>query len=43
MPDVVSLIQVKRDNSRPLTGAEIGWLFAPTRPGRSPTSRWRRC
>jgi thymidine phosphorylase len=28
MPDVVSLIHVKRDNSRPLTAAEIGWLFA---------------
>jgi len=28
MPDVVSLIHVKRDNSRPLTDAEIGWLFA---------------
>ena len=27
MPDVVSLIQVKRDNTRPLTDAEIGWLF----------------
>ena len=28
MPDAVSLIHVKRDNARPLTGAEIGWLFA---------------
>ncbi len=28
MPDVVSLIHVKRDNSRPLTPREIGWLFA---------------
>jgi thymidine phosphorylase len=28
MPDAVSLIQVKRDNSRPLTEAEIAWLFA---------------
>ena len=28
MPDVVSLIQVKRDNSRPLTAGEISWLFA---------------
>jgi thymidine phosphorylase len=28
MPDVVSLIHVKRDNTRPLTDAEIGWLFA---------------
>jgi thymidine phosphorylase len=28
MPDVVSLIHVKRDNTRPLTEAEIGWLFA---------------
>ena len=28
MPDAVSLIQVKRDNARPLTEAEIGWLFA---------------
>ena len=28
MPDVVSLIHVKRDNRRPLTDAEIGWLFA---------------
>jgi thymidine phosphorylase len=27
MPDVVSLIQAKRDNTRPLTAAEIGWLF----------------
>jgi thymidine phosphorylase len=27
MPDVVSLIHAKRDNTRPLTGAEIGWLF----------------
>jgi thymidine phosphorylase len=27
MPDVVSLIQAKRDNTRPLTDAEIGWLF----------------
>ncbi len=28
MTDVVSLIHVKRDNRRPLTDAEIGWLFA---------------
>ncbi len=28
MPDAVSLIQLKRDNARPLTGQEIGWLFA---------------
>jgi len=28
MPDVVSLIHVKRDNTRPLTDAEISWLFA---------------
>ena len=28
MPDVVSLIHVKRDNTRPLTDREIGWLFA---------------
>ena len=28
MPDVVSLIRVKRDNTRPLTGQEINWLFA---------------
>jgi thymidine phosphorylase len=28
VPDVVSLIRVKRDNTRPLTGAEIAWLFA---------------
>src|SRR5215469_16877232 len=28
MPDVVSLIQLKRDNTRPLTDREIGWLFA---------------
>src|ERR1700722_9548529 len=28
MPDVVSLIHVKRDNARPLSEAEIGWLFA---------------
>ena len=27
MPDVVTLIQAKRDNTRPLTGDEIGWLF----------------
>jgi thymidine phosphorylase len=27
MPDVVSLIRVKRDNERALTDAEIGWLF----------------
>ena len=27
MPDVVTLIRVKRDNERPLTDAEIGWLF----------------
>jgi thymidine phosphorylase len=27
MPDVVALIRVKRDNERPLTDAEIGWLF----------------
>jgi thymidine phosphorylase len=28
MTDVVSLIHLKRDNTRPLTDAEIGWLFA---------------
>jgi thymidine phosphorylase len=28
MPDVVSLIHAKRDNARPLTDREIGWLFA---------------
>ena len=28
MPDAVSLIKLKRDNARPLTEAEIGWLFA---------------
>jgi thymidine phosphorylase len=28
LPDVVSLIHAKRDNRRPLTNAEIGWLFA---------------
>ena len=28
MPDAVSLIKLKRDNVRPLTEAEIGWLFA---------------
>jgi thymidine phosphorylase len=28
MPDAVSLIHVKRDNTRPLTGHEIAWLFA---------------
>jgi thymidine phosphorylase len=28
VPDAVSLIRVKRDNTRPLTSAEIGWLFA---------------
>src|SRR3984885_7433772 len=28
MPDAVSLIQLKRDNVRPLTSQEIGWLFA---------------
>jgi thymidine phosphorylase len=27
MPDAVSLIRVKRDNARPLTDQEIGWLF----------------
>jgi len=27
MPDVVSLIHAKRDNTRPLSEAEIGWLF----------------
>lgn len=27
MPDVVSLIRVKRDNPRPLTDQEIHWLF----------------
>ena len=27
MPDVVSLIRVKRDGERPLTPSEIGWLF----------------
>ena len=27
MPDAVSLIQLKRDNIRPLTDAEIAWLF----------------
>jgi thymidine phosphorylase len=27
MPDAVSLIQIKRDNTRPLTEAEIHWLF----------------
>jgi thymidine phosphorylase len=28
MPDVVSLIRAKRDNTRPLTNQEIAWLFA---------------
>ena len=28
MPDVVSLIRIKRDSTRPLTGPEISWLFA---------------
>ena len=28
MPDVVSLIHLKRDNARPLTDEEIHWLFA---------------
>jgi thymidine phosphorylase len=28
MPDVVSLIHFKRDNTRPLTDREIHWLFA---------------
>jgi thymidine phosphorylase len=28
MPDAVSLIHVKRDNTRPLTAQEIAWLFA---------------
>jgi thymidine phosphorylase len=28
MPDAVSLIHLKRDNVRPLTEEEIGWLFA---------------
>jgi thymidine phosphorylase len=27
MPDVVSLIRIKRDNARPLTEQEIGWIF----------------
>ena len=27
MPDVVSLIRIKRDNTRPLTEQEIGWIF----------------
>ena len=27
MPDVVSLIHIKRDNTRPLTDREINWLF----------------
>src|ERR1700743_833669 len=33
MPDAVSLIQLKRDNVRPLTNQEIGWLFAAYAPG----------
>ena len=33
MPDVVSLIHVKRDNTRPLTGPEISWLFAAYQHG----------
>jgi thymidine phosphorylase len=33
VPDVVSLIHVKRDNTRPLTGAEISWLFAAYQDG----------
>jgi thymidine phosphorylase len=33
VPDVVSLIHVKRDNSRPLTGQEISWLFAAYKTG----------
>jgi thymidine phosphorylase len=28
MPDAVSLIHIKRDNTRPLTDDEIAWLFA---------------
>src|ERR1700742_858848 len=28
MPDIVSLIHIKRDNSRPLTSQEIHWLFS---------------
>src|ERR1700691_3810968 len=28
MTDVVSLIHATRDNARPLTDREIGWLFA---------------
>ena len=28
MPAVVSLIRLKRDSTRPMTGQEIGWLFA---------------
>ena len=27
MPDVISLIHLKRDKTRPLTSQEIGWLF----------------
>jgi thymidine phosphorylase len=33
VPDVVSLIHVKRDNSRPLTEQEIFWLFAAYKTG----------
>jgi thymidine phosphorylase len=33
VPDVVSLIHVKRDNSRPLTEQEISWLFAAYKTG----------
>ena len=43
MPDAVSLIQLKRDNVRPLTDAEIGWLFAAYAAARWRTSRWPRC
>ena len=33
MPDVVSLIHLKRDNTRPRTEQEIGWLFAASASG----------
>jgi thymidine phosphorylase len=33
LPDVVSLIHVKRDHERPLTGQEISWLFAAYKNG----------
>ena len=43
MPDVVSLIRVKRDNARPLTEAEIRWLFAAYASGDVADEQMPRC